>query len=106
MITFSHREREKCLQSEDYEAAGAGAGSARERMDWPGYLAIFGALLLLAVWGVIVSYLLGKYRSRGRQGRCRPATPPRVERQTSRDFSQVSQPCCQALRRPLKYKNR
>ena len=94
LITFSHREREKCLQSADYEAAGPGLGARQcERMDWPGYLAIFGAFLLLTVWSLIVSCLLVKYRTRGMQGRCRPVTPPRPEKQgeTSRDFSQVSQ---------------
>merc|ERR1712241_1389275 len=65
-------------------------GSARERMDWAGYLTIFGAILLLIAWSTIISYLVLKYRARGRQGRCRPVTPPRVDQHTSRELSQIT----------------
>ena len=52
VITLSHHERGKCLQREKIMRLPGVRQS--ERMDWPGYLAIFGAVLLLAVWTFIV----------------------------------------------------
>ena len=43
-------------------------------MEWPLALAIFGFILLFVNWGVIISFLVYKYVTRGR-GECKTLTP-------------------------------
>ena len=58
-------------------------------MEWPGHLAMLGAFLLLCVWTAIISYLVYKYRTRGKEGRCIEVTPPPVKKTRDTDISQV-----------------